>query len=269
MAQGDADYEHLVFDHCSTDETARVVARFPRVRFQSEPDGGQSDAVNKGFRAARGEIICWLNSDDAYPAAVFERLRKAFADPAVEVVFGDVLQVAYDGRDDVRAAGRFESRRDFVRWWSSAVKLHQPAVFFRRSVLADAGLLREDLHYVMDYEFWWRLSEKHRFHYIPEILAIQHRQPDSKTIRSWPKVYEERERVFAPFYGLIDGGDRRTLMKEKKTTMARCHLRNAFAALSADRASSRADIFRAWRESPRAVLNLENLGLVKAFAPLF
>jgi len=267
VEQGAADYEHLVFDNCSTDETAQVVSQFPRVRFYSEPDRGQSDAVNKGLCAARGEIICWLNSDDAYPAGVFGKLREAFSNPAVEVIFGDVLQVAYDGSGKVRAVGRFESRLDLIRWWSSAVKLHQPAIFFRRSSLSKIGLLREDLHYVMDYEFWWRLSESHRFHYLPEILAVQHRQPDSKTIRNWPRVYEEREQIFAPFYGLIDGGNRTSLINEKKTAMAQCYLRNAFAALTADRASSRANIFRAWRESPRAVLNVKNLGLWKAFAP--
>lgn len=265
VAQENADYEHLVFDNCSTDGTAQVVSQFPRVRFSSEPDRGQSDAVNKGLRAARGEIICWLNSDDAYPAGVFKKLREAFANPAVEVLFGDVLQVTYDGSGEVRAVGRFESRLDLIRWWSSAVKLHQPAVFFRRSVLVQAGLLREDLHYTMDYEFWWRLSESHRFHYLPEILAVQHRQPNSKTIRNWTRVYEEREQIFAPFYGLVDGGNRAALIKEKKTVMAQCYLRNAFAALTADRASSRTNIFRAWRESPRAVLQLSNLGLLKAF----
>lgn len=267
VAQDDADYEHLVFDNCSTDESAQVAVEFPGVRFQSEPDRGQSDAVNKGLRAARGEVICWLNSDDAYPAGVFEKLRKVFANPSVDVVFGDVLQVAYDGRQDQHATGRFESRLDLVRWWASAVKLHQPAVFFHRSVLAEVGLLREDLHYVMDYEFWWRLSEKYRFHYIPEVLAIQHRQPDSKTIQNWHKVYKERESVFSPFYGLIDGGDRAALIKEKRAALARCYLLNAFAALSVDRRAARADIYRAWQESPCAVLNLQNLGLLKAFKP--
>lgn len=262
VAQGDADYEHLVFDNCSTDGTAQVVNRFPQVCFYSEPDRGQSDAVNKGLRTARGEIICWLNSDDAYPAGVFEKLREAFADPAVEVIFGDVLQVAYDGGGEARAPGRLESRLDFIRWWSSAVKLHQPAIFFRRSVLAKSGFLREDLHYAMDYEFWWRLSESHRFHYLPEILAIQHRQPDSKTIRNWVKFYEERERVFAPFYGLIDNGDRGALIKEKKAVMARNYLQNAYAAVQNDRCGAWHDLIRAWNESPHFVLHPRILGLL-------
>jgi glycosyltransferase involved in cell wall biosynthesis len=102
--QGSDDYEHLVFDNCSTDASAMVAADFPCVRFVREADRGQSHAVNKGLAAARGEIICWLNADDAYPAGVFTRLRELFADPQCDVVFGDVEQVAYDGRPPQRAA---------------------------------------------------------------------------------------------------------------------------------------------------------------------
>ena len=88
--QNDADFEHLIFDNCSTDETAAVAAEFPHVKFVSEPDRGQSHAVNKGLSAARGEIICWLNSDDEYDPGAFAKLREVFSDPAVQVVFGDV-----------------------------------------------------------------------------------------------------------------------------------------------------------------------------------
>lgn len=264
VIQDDPGYEHLVFDNCSTDNTRSEAARFPNVRLVSEPDRGQSDAVNKGFRAARGEILCWLNSDDAYPPGLFRRLREVFADPVVGVVFGDALQATYDGRGDVRAAARFESRLDLVRWWSPAVKLHQPAVFFRRSLAAQAGALREDLHYAMDYEFWWRLSEQNHFHYLPEVLAIQHRQPDSKTIRAWHKVYVERERVFAPFYGLIDGGDRAALMKEKRCGMADRYLLNAYAEAAFGRRAVWENLRRAWCESPRQVLRARNLGLARA-----
>lgn len=262
-AQEDSDYEHLIFDNCSTDATAEVVAKFPKVDFRREPDRGQSDAINKGFRAARGEILCWLNADDEYPEGVFLRLRQAFSDPKVMVVYGDARQVAYDGGAEEIARGRFHSRLDLIRWWSPEVKLHQPAVFFRRQALEATGLLREDLHYAMDYELWWRMSERFDFQYIPEVLAIQHRQPDSKTMRAWHKVYVERERVFEPFYSLIDGGDRGGLIKEKKSGLAERYLLNAYAAVHFDRWTVLENLWRAWCESPRKVLHMRNLGLVK------
>ncbi len=230
VSQNDMDFEHLVFDNCSTDETTAVVEEFPHMHFVSEVDRGQSHAVNKGLAAARGEILCWLNSDDEYAPGAFAALRRAFEDPGVMVVFGDVRQIGYDGAEDVMARGRLGSRLDFVRWWSPQVKLHQPAVFFRRSVLEKTGLLREDLHYALDYEFWWRMSEDFEFVYLPEVLAVQHRQPESKTILAWQRVLEEREQIFSPHYGLIDGGDRPALMREKRRELARVYLEQAYAA---------------------------------------
>ena len=232
-AQGDSDFEHLIFDNCSTDDTANVAAEFPHVRFFCEKDRGQSDAVNKGLRAARGEIICWLNSDDEYEVGAFAALRRAFENPDIQVVFGDVRQVGYNGAGDALARGCFETRLDLVRWWSGRVKLHQPAVFFRRSVLEKIGHLREDLHYAMDYEFWWRMSEVFQFEYLPQVLAVQHRQPGSKTILAWQKVLEERERIFFPFYGLVDCGSRRELMRQKRDALPKNELDQGYPVAAA------------------------------------
>lgn len=259
--QGASDFEHWIFDNCSEDGTAEVAAGFSDVHFVREPDRGQSHAVNKGLAAAGGEIICWLNSDDEYLPGTFEALREVFSDPAVHVVFGDVRQVSYDGRDPVRMEARFEDRLDLVRWWSSRAKLHQPAVFFRRSVVEQVGPLREDLHYAMDYEWWWRMSEKHRFQYLPRELAVQHRQPESKTVVAWPRVLEERERVFAPHYGLIDAGDRRGLMREKRRLLARQFLMQAWT--SPDRGLARQSLIQAWKESPPTVIHPSTLGLLR------
>lgn len=266
MAGQEGDFEHWVFDNCSTDNTASEVAKFPNVRFVSEPDRGQSHAVNKGFAAARGGIICWLNADDAYPPGLFGRLREVFSDPDCSVVFGDVEQVARDGHSRERVQAVFEDRLDLVRWWTSKARLHQPAIFFRRAVIERVGLLREDLHYAMDYEYWWRVSEFFAFHAIPDILAIQHRQPESKTIRAWDKVYEERARIFAPFYSLIDGGDREALLTEKRKVLAGRYVLNAWASLESDRSLARRNIALAWREDPWSILKIRNLGLLRAWA---
>jgi glycosyltransferase involved in cell wall biosynthesis len=259
--QNDLDFEHLIFDNCSTDGTAEVAAGFSHVKFVSEPDRGQAHAVNKGLAAARGEIICWLNSDDEYAPGAFAVLREAFSDPAVHVVFGDVRQISYGGQGEVIARGKFASRLDLIRWWGSEVKLHQPAVFFRRDVVTSAGLLREDLHYALDYEYWWRISESFRFHDIPQVLAIQHRQPDSKTIRAWAKVLEERERIFSPFYNLIDGGRPASLEMERRNCLAGQYLTLAWAAQ--DPACARENLLSAWRQSPSLVLRPANLGLIR------
>jgi glycosyltransferase involved in cell wall biosynthesis len=263
MRQGGTDFEHLIFDNCSTDSTAEVLSRYPHVRCVSEADRGQSDAINKGFLSAKGEIICWLNSDDVYPMGLFKRLREFFSDPAVDILFGDVLQKNYDGSPDQVVLARFEKREDLVRWWSRDVKLHQPAVFFRSRVRERVGLLNEDLHYVMDYEYWWRMSERYRFQHVSEVLAIQHRQPESKTIVAWDRVLQEREAIFAPHYHLLGLKNLAALMKEKKIQLAGQYLQNAWAVLPSDRSAALLNFARAFRESPREALSFKNLGLIR------
>ena len=301
--QGDDDYEQIIIDNCSTDETAEILARYankPQIKIICEPDNGQSEAINKGFEAARGEIICWLNSDDAYPEKTFQRLREFFSDPKIDVVFGDALQVSYpfsgsekrqirpfakpldftkgqlfnknqanevnghqvsyDGKKPERLVASFQDPHDFIRWWSSKVRLHQPAVFFRRSVREKTGLLREDLHYAMDYEYWWRIAAVYDFHYIAEEMAIQHRQPDSKTIKAWHHVLEEREKIFSPFYSLLSDPEK-TLKKEKNATLAEHYLLQAYAAI--DNKTARFFLQKAFTHSPSKVLRPSSLGLMK------
>ena len=263
VSQNDPDFEHLVFDNRSTDGTARVMEDFPHVQFVSEPDRGQSHAVNKGLAAAKGEIICGLNSDDEYAPGTFARLRAAFSNPATNVVFGDVKQVSYDGRGETVLEARFGSRLDFIRWWRSDVKLHQPAVFFRRKVAVETGFLREDLHLVLDYEYWWRISEKFDFQHIPGVLAIQHRQPDSKTVRAWHIALKEREKVFSPYYDLIDRGGRRQLMREKRQFLVRLYLMSAWSCLDSDPCLARSELLRAVCQSPSCLFSSSVAGLLR------
>lgn len=262
LDQQDSDFEHLIIDNCSTDATPQILARHPHLKLIVEKDRGQSDAINKGFRAASGEIICWLNSDDAYPEGTFRKLREAFADPSVDVVFGDVLQVAYDGTTDQRSPASFARREDLVRWWSSDARLHQPAVFFRRSVVEAIGLLREDLHLVMDYEYWWRMSEKFRFHYLPEVLAIQHRQLDSKTMQNWNGVYREREKVFAPHYSLL-GLSPVEIERTRRLAMAERYLTEAYCVTGNQPREIARAFWRSLRQSPAYALHPRSFGLFR------
>src|SRR5580692_10825868 len=96
--------EHLIFDGGSTDETVGLLhsldgrADWSHVRWQSGPDGGQSDALNKGFAEAQGEIVGWLNSDDRYRPGCFDHVVKAFAEnPDVDVFYGDYTIIDQNG----------------------------------------------------------------------------------------------------------------------------------------------------------------------------
>ena len=235
LDQGVEDFEHIVFDNCSTDDTLRIVRGYPHLDWHSEKDRGQSHALNKGFQKARGEIICWLNADDQYLPGTFAALRELFRDPARHVVFGNAQQRHFDGRNIEHARGRFERREDLITWWQRKIGLHQPAIFFRRAVFEKVGPLREDLHYTMDWEYWWRASGHFSFDYIDRDFALQQHQPEAKTVLDRHAIFRERELIFRPHRGQITGRSWWSLEKEKRTCMGRRYLSYAQEVMQRDR----------------------------------
>ncbi len=250
QSQGTTDYEHIISDNCSKDGTADIVARYPEVQWHSEADRGQSHALNKAISRARGEILCWLNSDDQYLPGTFERVRHEFSKPGVGVIYGDAREAYFDGRPDAIRPARFERREDLLFWWEKRTDLLQPAVFFRRSLLEDIGPLREDLHLIMDTELWWRLSERHTFHYVPHPLALQQRQLDSKTISQTSRIYEEKARVFGPLLAAAYPGRRLKHWMARHRIMGRRYLGLAQSAGKTNFAAASGLLRRCAQENP-------------------
>jgi len=189
-SQNGVTFEHWVFDGGSTDETVDVLrASGEAVRWTSQKDGGQADAVNKGIATSDGDIIAWLNSDDIYYAGALARVVAFFEQhPDVDVVYGDADHV-----DEADLA--FEAYP--TEPWNpdrllQTCYLCQPAVFFRRRVVERFGLLDADLHYCMDYEYWLRLAAGGaQFAYLPHKLAGSRLYAQNKTLGSTIKVHRE------------------------------------------------------------------------------
>jgi glycosyltransferase involved in cell wall biosynthesis len=111
IAQNDRDVEHIVVDGASTDMTAAVLARFPTVKVVAEPDRNLYEALNKGLRAATGEIVGFLNTDDRLPDGALNLVRQLFADqPSAQIVSGAVDVVKVDGASRVSRI-RFDDER--------------------------------------------------------------------------------------------------------------------------------------------------------------
>ncbi len=250
LAQGAADFEHIVFDNCSSDSTPEVLAQHPHLIAWVEKDSGQSNALNKAFALARGEIICWLNADDQYLPGAFDIVRREFAKPDVDIIFGDCEEDFCDGNPPRVRKARFERREDMLIWWEKRTDLLQPAVFFRRSLLAEIGPLREDLHVVMDSELWWRMSEHHKFHRVDAALAKQQRQPDSKTVKHMPRIYEEKARVFGPLLDAAQPNRRARNTIARRIGMGRRWLGLAQSAAKTNPEAARDFLRRAWAENP-------------------
>ncbi|MBS0320168.1 MAG: glycosyltransferase [Proteobacteria bacterium] len=182
--------EHVVFDGGSQDGSLAILQRWDgRIRFVSEPDGGQADAVNRGLRATTGEIVGWLNSDDFYYAGAFDAVRAAFAaHPGVDVVYGHADHVDISGTP----YERYPTEPFDLQRLLQTCFICQPALFFRRRVIADVGMLDASLHYCLDYEYWLRLAlAGRRFLYIDARLAASRMYPANKTLGSRVAVHEE------------------------------------------------------------------------------
>ena len=182
--------EHLIFDAKSEDTTLDVLRNFSQpLTWVSEPDRGQAHAVNKGLRAAKGDIIGWLNSDDVYYPGAVERVVEIFIhNPEIDVVYGqaDHIDLVDQPFEDYPTEPWDPGRL------LETCYLCQPAVFFRRSVFEQFGPLDESLHYCMDYEYWLRLARGGAmFYYMTEKLAVSRLYADNKTLRDRVKVVRE------------------------------------------------------------------------------
>lgn len=177
------DYPHIqliVMDGGSTDETRDILASYgDRIEWVSEKDRGQSDAVNKGFRRARGEIFTFLNADDVYlPGAVSAAVEAFQAHPEVAVVYGDAWYTDERGTPIRRYP---VDPYDYQRLGSLCF-ICQPASFIRASAWAEVGGLNPDLHLTLDYDLWLRLAEHHPMLKIDRFLAHSRMYRDNKTL---------------------------------------------------------------------------------------
>ena len=157
----DQDYpnlEYIVMDGGSSDGSVEIIERYAdRLAYwASGPDGGQTAAINAGWRRGSGDILAWLNSDDYYlPRAVQTAVDCLMAHPDEAIVYGQAELVDPTGAS-LAVLGQPFSRRVMMLKKNC---IPQPAAFIRRSALDSAGYLDESLHYVMDLEFFIRASQ--------------------------------------------------------------------------------------------------------------
>lgn len=155
MDQGYPNFEHIVVDGASSDGTISILSRYPHVKWISEADGGQGDALNKGFAMSTGDIIGWINSDDYYEPQVFHDVALRFADPGVAWIIGNLTDVLEPSGERVPRTTPLTSFDKLVR---NPDIVRQPATFFRRAALLDAGPWDTALHMALDYDLWLRVA---------------------------------------------------------------------------------------------------------------
>jgi glycosyltransferase involved in cell wall biosynthesis len=191
--------EYAVVDGGSTDGSLEIIRGYADrlAWWVSEPDAGQTAAINKGFRRARGQILAWLNSDDAYaPGAVREAVEYLTTHPEVGMVYGDADYIDASGE----RLGRFPSAStNYAKLRRGFVHIPQQAAFFRARLWTMVGPLDESFHFAMDYDLWVRIAALSPIAYQPRTWAEFRLHAVGKTTaeddRCWPEMIKVHRRL--------------------------------------------------------------------------
>lgn len=176
-------YDHIVIDGGSTDETVNILKEYPHLIWISEKDKGAADAINKGFEMADGDVVTWINSDDYYEANSFIEVSNYFSnDTNIEFLYGNrsvsmpIKNKVYSEKTIIQDAQKLiHISADIVR---------QPCSFFRSSLLRKVGLLNADLKIVFDYDLFIRMFLETKPYYVDRSFAVQRDYGDTLSRRN-------------------------------------------------------------------------------------
>jgi glycosyltransferase involved in cell wall biosynthesis len=211
LDQGYENLEYMIVDGGSTDETLEVIERYAdRIDWWiSEPDEGQTDAINKGLERATGDVIAYLNSDDYYLPGAFETAIGALERSDASWVAGAAINVdendrpgpnPVEGPEWIPKPPHSEGRGPELFWIVAAPwGVAQPAAFWRRELFERFGPFRRDMHFAFDVEFMSRLALEGELPVmLPEdhlAARVYHEDAKSSDTRRWEPEYELMRRL--------------------------------------------------------------------------
>lgn len=185
--------EHIVIDNCSTDKTIEILQKYNHLIWKSEPDKGQSDALNKGFRMVTGDIIGWLNADDKYLPGCFKTIANHFTEyPESDIAYGNYRWINAKGEV-------LQSRREldfdiFTLKYLHVLSIHSTSTFFKRNIFDEANFIDVSFKYAMDYEFFLQLAMKnYKFSHVNSYLADFRWHVESKSSVASKEQSKEKE----------------------------------------------------------------------------
>jgi glycosyltransferase involved in cell wall biosynthesis len=197
-------YEHIIIDGGSTDNTIDILKKYKHLIWISEKDAGQSNAINKGFSMAKGEIFAWLNSDDYYEENIFKSIATYFKEhKECNFLYGNITYVDKNGKSVAEIRGEeitFESllkNPDLIR---------QPSFFWRKENFVDNGGLDESLDLVMDYDLFLKFTKSQKPGYINKYLSYYRFYDETKTNVNRKKQATELYKVMKRYSARISLG---------------------------------------------------------------
>lgn len=202
LSQNYPSLEYFVIDGGSTDGTVDILKSYgKKIKWVSEKDAGQTDAINKGFDMAKGEVLAYLNSDDVYLAGALKIVGSYFSSHKnCHWLTGDCNIIGTGGEILLGHNWLISSYKQLLLKLYSPFTLKvvdnmfpQPSTFWSRHAYEKTGKFNEKYHYVMDYDYWLRLSKHFQPHYISLVLSGFRAQPDSKSETNRDKMIAEGE----------------------------------------------------------------------------
>jgi len=220
LLQGYPNLEYIVIDGGSTDGSVDIIKKYERwlAYWVSEPDRGQSHAINKGWQQATGSILAWLNSDDMYmPKVLLAAAKEAYSSPEAGIWHGIVS--AYENGKDIKFAGKQIPLAELLDQ-AKPLGIRQPAAFFNRRAIEKIGTLDEGLHQFMDFDLGMRISLCYPIIFVPQHWARLRIHKNTKTKKHTTLQKEaEKLKLFQKFFGdpnispSLSGKRFRTLIK--------------------------------------------------------
>lgn len=177
--------EYIIIDGGSTDNSPEIIRRYEKhlAFWVSEPDRGQSHAINKGFARATGELLAWLNSDDYYlPNALHSVADAMLTTSDAQVFVGSADWLTLDGAVRRRKAPPPEITLDSLYNWMRGTDFLQPSCFFRDTAWRQAGPLDEETHITFDLDLWFRMITRGSIFKVLDVpLSVALLHPSAKT----------------------------------------------------------------------------------------
>jgi glycosyltransferase involved in cell wall biosynthesis len=184
LEQGYPSLEYVIIDGGSSDNSLQIIKKYEAHLdyWISEPDRGQSHAINKGFKQVTGDLLTWLNSDDYYaPKALHEVADMYLTNPMAGAIVGSGKMVDINGNILFEATRTNITLESLYDWFDEYFL--QPSCFFRREVWTECGQLNEQLSYAMDLDLWIKIARRFDFVTTNATLSYSLRHVNAKTTK--------------------------------------------------------------------------------------